>query len=127
VTAESQSGQPILVVEDDLDTRCLVVDLLREEGYRVEAAENGRIALDRLRRGELPALILLDLRMPVLDGWTFLDVQREEPGMATIPVLIFSTVDAVDTRRYPNVRGWVPKLTDVARLRETIRRQLAAS
>jgi CheY-like chemotaxis protein len=124
VPTESESRPTILVVEDDRDTRALVADLLREEGYQVATAENGRLALDRLRQGERPTLILLDLRMPVLDGWTFLDVQRDDPGIAAIPVLIFSTVEAVDTRKYPTVRGWIPKLTDVARLLDVVQRQL---
>jgi two-component system chemotaxis response regulator CheY len=127
VTAESDNPRTILVVEDDRDTRDVVAELLREEGYSVTTAENGRLALDRLRHGDLPALILLDLRMPVLDGWTFLDVQRDVPGIAAVPVLIFSTVEAVDTRKYPTVRGWIPKLTDVAGLLDIVHRQLSPS
>jgi CheY-like chemotaxis protein len=127
VTADSENLPTILVVEDDRDTRTLVADLLREEGYRVATAENGRLALDRLRQGERPTLILLDLRMPVVDGWTFLDVQRDDPGIPAIPVLIFSTVEAVDTQKYPTVRGWIPKLTDVARLLDVVQRQLPST
>jgi CheY-like chemotaxis protein len=60
----------ILVVDDDTDLREAVVEALRSEGYRVTAAKNGADALSHLRL-ERPALVLLDLMMPVMDGWRF--------------------------------------------------------
>ena len=64
---------PVLVVDDDLDIRETVVQLLEDEGYVVFAAEHGASALSRLRGIDPPCVVLLDLFMPVLDGKGFLD------------------------------------------------------
>jgi CheY-like chemotaxis protein len=83
--------RPILVVDDDADIRSTIVDILGDAGYTVQAAANGREALDLLKTSPLPALILLDLMMPELDGWGFMAaLQQELPELATIPVVIFS-------------------------------------
>jgi CheY-like chemotaxis protein len=80
----------ILVVEDDADAREMMVRLLDLSNYHVEAATNGRDALDRLRAGVLPDVILLDMMMPVMDGWTFLSEQRRDADLAAIPVIVLS-------------------------------------
>jgi len=66
----------ILVVDDDPSLRSGMRSVLEEAGYRVVTAENGRVALRRLESELPPALILLDLRMPELDGWGFLRLRR---------------------------------------------------
>jgi signal transduction histidine kinase len=63
---------------------------LEEEGYAVTTAENGRRALDRLHSGGPPDLIVLDLRMPIMDGWQFRAAQKADPALADIPVLAIS-------------------------------------
>ena len=79
----------ILIVDDDEDIRELLAELLREEGYRVVTAENGRAALARLRSAEAaPCLILLDLMMPVMNGFEFLEAFRSDPALASIPVAV---------------------------------------
>lgn len=83
-------GRRILVVEDDLGIRQAVGRILKEEGYGIAVAENGREALDRLRAGERADLIILDLRMPVMDGWEFRAAQKNEPALANIPVIAIS-------------------------------------
>ena len=81
----------ILVVEDDADIRKTVADLLKEEGYRVATASNGRDALHLLQEERLrPHLILLDMMMPVMDGWAFRGEQLDDPELASIPVIVFS-------------------------------------
>jgi CheY-like chemotaxis protein len=83
--------RPILVVDDDADIRSTIADILGDAGYAVQAAANGREALDLLKTSPVPALILLDLMMPELDGWGFMAaLQHELPELATIPVVIFS-------------------------------------
>jgi CheY-like chemotaxis protein len=80
----------ILVVEDDAAVRAAMAALLEGAGYRVACAANGRDALDYLRGARPPVLILLDLSMPVMDGWEFRRHQRHAPGLACIPVLLLS-------------------------------------
>lgn len=84
----------ILIVDDDVDIRREVSEILREEGWEVLTASNGGEAL-RLLRSSLPAsLILLDLMMPGTSGWEFRRAQLADPAMAAIPVLVFSSFDS---------------------------------
>jgi CheY-like chemotaxis protein len=80
----------VLVVDDDLDLRTAVGEVLEEEGYRVAQADNGETALALLRGGERPSLVLLDVMMPVLNGEQFLALQRTEPSIAEIPIVILT-------------------------------------
>jgi CheY-like chemotaxis protein len=80
----------ILVVEDDEATREALLILLAQEGYRAQGAGNGLQALELLRAGPRPALILLDLMMPVLDGWGFRAEQLRDPDLADIPIIVCS-------------------------------------
>jgi CheY-like chemotaxis protein len=91
-------GKRILIVEDDLDVRDALVQVLEFEGYDVTSATNGREAIDRLRAGVAPSLILLDLMMPVMDGPQFRTAQLDEPRFATIPVVILSADSGVDQK-----------------------------
>ena len=80
----------VLVVDDDADIRFAAVMLLQSDGYTTIAAANGREALGLLRRGVRPKLILLDLRMPVMDGFAFRAAQLADPALARIPVVVVS-------------------------------------
>jgi CheY-like chemotaxis protein len=77
----------ILIVEDDPDFRYAISQIVRDEGYRVETAPDGRAALDKLRWGLRPRLILLDLRMGIMNGWDFRAEQKKDPALAGIPVV----------------------------------------
>jgi CheY-like chemotaxis protein len=91
---EHRTGKKILVVEDDAITRGAIKMLLEWEDYRVDCAGDGEEALDLLRVGEKPSLILLDARMPGCDGWCFRAEQRADPDLADIPVVVISGEDA---------------------------------
>jgi CheY-like chemotaxis protein len=80
----------VLLVEDDEDLREDLSLILRNRGYRIETVTNGAEALDRLRRSPLPCLILLDLMMPVMNGWEFRAAQLGDPAMAGIPVVVMT-------------------------------------
>src|SRR5690242_1158950 len=80
----------VLVVDDDLDVRETIRDLLIDEGMNVVTATDGQDALDRLHEGLTPNVILLDLWMPGVDGTQFINMQRREPALARIPVLVLS-------------------------------------
>ena len=81
---------PILIVEDHADPRDAMTSLLEAFGYGVVTAADGSEALDRLRRGTAPCLIVLDLEMPRKDGWTFRSEQSNDPRLAAIPTIISS-------------------------------------
>jgi CheY-like chemotaxis protein len=80
----------ILIVEDDFDIREALTQILEEEGYVVRGAANGREALDLVDDGVAPKLILLDLMMPVMNGWQFRAEQLKDPRIASVPVLVIS-------------------------------------
>ncbi|KYF88047.1 hypothetical protein BE20_24030 [Sorangium cellulosum] len=88
----------VLLVDDDSGFRSVVAELLQAFGYEVVCAENGSVALDLLRRGLRPSIILLDLMMPEMNGWEFLALKRQEPALANIPVAILSGVDALEAK-----------------------------
>ena len=78
----------ILIVDDDHDVRRALTELLEEEGYSVAGAANGRAALELMRSGVRPSLILLDLMMPGMNGWDFRSVQMRDPELRAVPVVI---------------------------------------
>jgi signal transduction histidine kinase len=83
-------GRRILVVEDDPDMREEVSSALSADGFRVALARDGQEALEQLRCGARPDVIVLDLRLPHMDGWEFRAAQLADPGLASIPVLAMS-------------------------------------
>jgi PAS domain S-box-containing protein len=82
----------ILVVDDDADARARLRHVLERNGFTVTEAENGRAALEQIVR-EVPQLILLDLTMPVMDGFAFLHELRNRPGCADVPVVVLTARD----------------------------------
>jgi CheY-like chemotaxis protein len=83
------AAETILVVDDDSDAREALGELLTQHGYTVACAENGLAALDEIRKRRVsPALILLDLSMPVMDGRTFLRRAREDCHIKNVPIVV---------------------------------------
>lgn len=81
----------VAVVEDDDDLRSVVCELLCARGYRTLEAANGRAALELLRASEeVPAVILLDLMMPVMNGWEFRREQQADLELRAIPVVLLT-------------------------------------
>ncbi len=88
----SERRARILVVDDDVTILGVVAEALRDEGYLVEEALNGAEALIQARRAR-PDAILLDLMMPVLDGWGFVEAFHREPEASSIPIVILSAAN----------------------------------
>jgi CheY-like chemotaxis protein len=83
----------ILIVDDDAVLCQFLTELLRDAGYAVVTAANGLEALKELRQANpQPCLILLDVMMPVMDGWTFREQQLQDPQLAAIPVVYISAI-----------------------------------
>jgi CheY-like chemotaxis protein len=110
-------GRPILIVDDDVDILDALTDTLRDRGFEVLTARNGFEALALLRTIEVtPAVILLDLMMPVMDGYTFLEERRKTPRLAAIPVTILTAGHGVDSSRLRESPPIVPKPIRVPKL-----------
>jgi CheY-like chemotaxis protein len=92
------SSDYVLVVEDDEDLREMLVELLSEEGHSSCTASNGEEALAFLRTAEPPCLMLLDQKMPVMDGEELMKALRTIPSLARVPICVF----AADKRFVPD-------------------------
>jgi CheY-like chemotaxis protein len=115
------NGPRVLVVEDDLDTRDLICEVLREDGYPVSSAANGIEALEVLDHDARPSLILLDLMMPVMNGWELLEVRAGRPELASIPVLVLSADPARQLAAEQGVVAIIGKPFDLSRLLRLVR------
>jgi CheY-like chemotaxis protein len=93
-----QSSKRVLVVDDDGAIRGFVAEVLMDEGYEVKTAGNGNEALAVSREWQ-PDLIVLDLMMPVMDGWAFRARQRQVDALAGVPVVITSAANNLRTHR----------------------------
>lgn len=115
-------GGSVLIVEDDDAIRETLADILQYEGYAVSTACDGRDALLRLHCGAAPALILLDLMMPRMNGWEFRAEQLSRQELAGIPVVVLS--GAYDAHRQATMltaNGFLSKPIEVVRLLEIVR------
>src|SRR4051812_1178103 len=84
-------GKWVLLVEDDLEIRETLETLIALEGYSIKSAANGKLALDLLNSvGHKPALILLDIMMPIMDGYQFREKQLQVPHLAAIPTVVIT-------------------------------------
>ena len=113
----------MLLVEDNLDSNAALELFLRSHGYEVVVAFDGQQAIDRLRTGPRPSVVLLDVMMPGKDGNAFRREQLADPALASIPVIVFSgayDVGAIAERL--GVRDYLTKPLDVQRLLDTVRR-----
>ena len=110
----------VLLVEDDDTLRGAMRLVLQWEGYRVECAGDGYEALELLHRPERPSLILLDLMLPVLDGWQFRQALKDDARLAAIPVVV---VSALEAGRSLDVAGHIQKPFRPEELLDVVRRQ----
>lgn len=98
---DAKKSPTILVVEDNEIARTGLAVILQKAGYRVVAAKDGQQALDYIHAGRSPDLVLLDMLMPVLDGWHFLEVLRRE--RVSLPVVV--TTGTILTREWARQNG----------------------
>jgi CheY-like chemotaxis protein len=108
---------PVLIVDDDVDIREVLTETLKDRGFDVITAANGLEALRLVRSMTLPpSVILLDLMMPVMDGYGFLEERSKDPALAAIPLAIVTAGHGVDRNRLCNGAPIVPKPFSVPQL-----------
>jgi CheY-like chemotaxis protein len=113
----------ILIVEDDNGTREALREILSNAGYSVVSAENGRHALESVTATKTtPTLILLDLAMPVMDGWAFLSRIPEYTQLASVPVIVMTGDSRAPQlpQRHSNVTAVLSKPIDLSRMMELV-------
>jgi two-component system, chemotaxis family, chemotaxis protein CheY len=119
------SERPILVIDDDPAIRATVAEILMSEGYSVATATNGADGLQSLERID-PALVLLDMRMPIMDGWGF--ARALQSRGVRVPILVMTA--AQDARRWAheiNAQGFVAKPFDLLDLLDAVERFFPAA
>jgi two-component system, OmpR family, response regulator len=110
----------VLVVDDDPAIRGLVGDALREEGYSVDLAAHGREALEAMR-ARRPATVVLDLMMPIMDGFMFMEACHTEQLCDNVPIVVISAVhDALQRMHEIPVHACIAKPFDLADLVRTV-------
>ncbi len=110
----------VLIVDDDDDIRTFLKELLEEEGYAVATAGNGLEAVEFTRRStQSPSCVLLDLMMPVMDGWDVMDAWHKEGRLPGMTVVIFTA--AVNAKGPPGAHRYLRKPADSTQLLNTIK------
>ena len=113
----------VLVVEDDPDLLEAVSSALEAEGYRVGRARHGLEALGQLRAGKRPSVILLDLMMPIMNGWQFRHAQRQDSELSKIPVVVVSAKnDSPQHAAWLEADGYIQKPISLETLLATVQR-----
>jgi CheY-like chemotaxis protein len=113
----------VLIVEDDRSIREMMKSVLEIEGFTIVAANNGREGIDAIRGSHPPDVILLDMMMPVMNGWDFLDFVRANAMTAKIPVVVVSAYDEIARSVRPD--AFVPKPVQLKALLEAIEKCVA--
>lgn len=117
----ARSRFPILVVDDDADLRDALQQILRDEGYLVASVGSGHQALQVLRSGARPCVILLDIRMPGMDGLDFRREQLRDPALERIPVVFFSADSSEEKEaRSLGVNFYLKKPVDLLQILEVV-------
>jgi CheY-like chemotaxis protein len=113
----------IFLVEDDFDVREALVETLRDRGYEVESAPDGEQAIQLLRAGARPGLILLDLMMPRMSGSEFRMAQLADPALSQLPVVLLSADGRMEEKAVAlKVQGAIRKPIDLDELFSVIER-----
>ena len=113
----------IFVIEDEKQISDLLVQILELEGYRVTCAGNGQDALELLELPELPALIVTDLDMPIMDGFEFLRAIQENPLLCQIPTMVLSASESMaQAERNQIATAFIKKPLDLNRFLASVER-----
>lgn len=123
--SSGEGKKRVLVVEDDKDIRASVMEVLEDAGFLTGSAANGAEALESLRAGPRPDLILLDLMMPVMDGFAFREEQKKNASWAGIPVVIMSADGNITAKRErAGTAGYIKKPLDIVDLIQIVEKHI---
>jgi len=118
----STQQKSILIIEDDKDIVFALTDFLETEGYKILAAENGFSALELLNKSELPNLILLDMMMPIMNGWQFaLEFVSKFDHLCPF-VIMTAAADAKKRAEEVSAVGWIEKPFELDKVLELIKK-----
>jgi CheY-like chemotaxis protein len=121
--SEAAATRPVLIVDDNADVRDSLQFVLRLAGYDVRTASNGVEGLVEMRRQPAPCAVLLDLHMPVMNGFEFREQQSKDAELAAIPVIIFSGHhDVAEAADRLGIEAYFQKPFEVDEILELIRR-----
>lgn len=109
----------VLLVEDNDDVREMMALALQLAGHDVLLASNGRDALDKLKERPRPCVILLDLMMPVMNGWEFREALRAEPALRDVPVIVVSALNQ-ELAEHVGASAYLPKPIDIDRMLDIV-------
>jgi CheY-like chemotaxis protein len=118
---DAQHTHRVVVIEDDPDQREAMVRFLSAQGWTVEGARDGREALELLTPPPRPCVIFLDLTMPGMDGWRFMDALRILPTLASIPIVVASAYGTPDAVRFLGAAAHLRKPFRMAQAAELVR------
>ncbi len=117
---ERENG-PVLIVEDDTDLLAMMEMVVLSDGYPVATAANGKEALDRITE-DMPGLILLDMKMPIMDGWQFTEKFRVLYDHSVPIVVVTAARDAKIWAQEVGAEGYLAKPFDIDELIRTVER-----
>lgn len=121
MTTNRSDGRYVLIVEDDADLRAVEAEVLDAEGYEVRTASDGLEALEVIDRAGTPALILLDLRMPRLNGWDLAARLRSRESLAHVPMIVVAAHFAIAQEANAiGARAWLHKPVSIDHLLSTV-------
>lgn len=123
MTTNRSDGQYILIVEDDADLRSVEAEILGAEGFDVRTASDGIEALETIDASGTPALILLDLRMPRLNGWDLAARLRSHETLRRVPIVVVAAHFAIaEEAASIGARAWLHKPVSIDRLLSVVNR-----
>ena len=110
----------VVIIEDDSDLRDAMLAFVAAQGWKVSGAADGHEALAHLARGEVPCVIFLDLMMPGMDGWRFMDELRVRPNLHAIPIVVISGYGTLDGVRSLGAVDYLRKPFHITRVVEVV-------
>jgi CheY-like chemotaxis protein len=119
-------SQTIVIIEDDTRTYHLIASVLQRDGYQVAHAENGETGIDLIRKLQ-PGLVIMDLRLPQMNGWEATSILKQATDTAHIPIIAVSVeVDTGDLQRALSAGcvDYLQKPFDIQRLREMVQQHV---